>query len=588
MSLLSELLLRHAEARPDEDALLVHRDRAFRPITWKELRDDVLLVAQAITAFGVAKGDRVAHVSENRYEWILTDLALLAIGAVHVPIHASLSGPQIAEQITHSGAMLVILAGKPQADKLSAHEGVRSTCRFAVYDPWPRCERHPLGPAAFCSLGDDSKATSSLSEVASDDLATIMYTSGTTGRPKGVMLTHGNLASNATATTKAYSPQHSELRLCFLPLSHIYARTCDLYAWLVRGSRLALARSRETILDDCRAVHPTVINGVPYFYEKVARGLRDAGRAETPGALRAALGGEMRMCFCGGAALPDHLIDFFASQDLPLLSGYGLTEASPASGTAATRSRPSPGAWGTTPLWIASTTVVFPWKPPPVITVTPPGEASPGAVGRPVPGIEVKIADDGEVLTRGPHVMQGYWQDPEATAEVLQDDWLHTGDVGEFDAEGRLHITGRKKEMIVLATGYNVAPTYVEGLLMQSPLIAQVIVLGNDRPYLTAIMVPEPERLRSEIKARRIRVFSKRGALKNKKVRAMYRSEIDRCLSGASEHDQIGDFRLIGRSFSIEHGEMTPKLSLCRDVIAQTFAGAIDEMYRRAPAGHGI
>nr|MBA3483377.1 long-chain fatty acid--CoA ligase [Pirellulales bacterium] len=373
----------------------------------------------------------------------------------------------------------------------------------------------------------------------------ILYTSGTTGPPRGVMLTQRNIAANAVAMADELDTGSVETRLLLLPLSHIYARTCDLYCWIYRGSRLVIAESRETALRDCKLAEPTVINAVPYFYQKVADGLRSGGGDVDT--LKAALGGAVKMLFCGGAALPAEVERFFEDRGLPVMCGYGLTEASP------------------------------------VITATTPATYSPGSVGRPLPNVEVRLAGDGEVQVRGVSVMQGYWQNDAETARAIEDGWLHTGDLGEWDAKGNLRIVGRKKEMLVLATGKKVAPTHIEQLLLGSPWIEQCCVLGDGRKCLAALIVPNPDALRAEIRRQRLWVWSRRRALSHPKVLAHYREEIDRCLADAAEFEQVGSFTLIGRGFSIEHGELTPKLSLCRKVIERSFADAIEAMYRRPP-----
>jgi long-chain acyl-CoA synthetase len=375
------------------------------------------------------------------------------------------------------------------------------------------------------------------------DLATILYTSGTTGEPRGVMLTQRNIAANAVAMADALATDSIETRLLILPLSHIYARTCDLYCWIYRGSRLVIAESRETALRDCKIAQPTVINAVPYFYQKVADGLRASTSQVDAAVLRAALGGAVKRLHCGGAALPWEVENFFLERGLPVLSGYGLTEASP------------------------------------VITAATPEDYSPGSVGRPLPNVEVRLAEDGEIQARGPSIMQGYWQNDSESKRAVQDGWLHTGDLGEWDANGHLRIIGRKKEMLVLSTGKKVAPTRIEQLLVGSPWIEQCCVVGDGRKCVGAIIVPNPDKLRDYIKRERLLVWSRKRALTHSKVRALYRQEIDRCLADAAEFEQVGVFTLIGRGFSIEAGELTPKLSLCRNRIADAFAPEIEPMY---------
>ena len=379
--------------------------------------------------------------------------------------------------------------------------------------------------------------------VTPDSLATILYTSGTTGEPKGVMLSQRNLATNTLATLETFGEKPDDMRLNFLPLSHIFARTCDMNTWIARGSQLALAEARETVIADCAAIKPTLINGVPYFYDKVRRTLCEKGLADKEGALRAALGGNVRLCCSGGAALPDHVYDFYWQRGVPLLQGYGLSETSP------------------------------------VISVSTEEHHRRGASGRTIPDVEVRIAGDGEILTRGPHVMAGYWRNPEATAEILHDGWLSTGDLGRVDEDGFVYITGRKKEILVTAGGKNIAPVYLESLLCEDPLIVQAMVLGDGQNYLTALIVPNPDTLKAEIIARRIWVTTPQQALAHAKVQALYRERIDQRLSCVSSYEQVRRFTLLDRGFTIEHGELTPKLSLRRKEIESHFAKEIEAMY---------
>ncbi|MCH7751875.1 MAG: long-chain fatty acid--CoA ligase, partial [Planctomycetes bacterium] len=456
--------------------------------------------------------------------WILTDLALLSLGAVHVPLHRSLSTQQAAELLQRSAATLLVTS-KSEAELPQSDTPCVTHDQLTSGDAGPRD-----------------------TQVQPNDLATILYTSGTTGQPRGVMLSHRNLVANATATTVAVGASDDETRLCFLPLSHIYARTCDLYSWLYGGTRLVLAESRETIVRDCQLAQPTVLNGVPYFYQKLAQQLQAAGETGKRGAIQKLLSGNLKRCFCGGAAVAPEVESLFAEQGLPLLSGYGLTEASP------------------------------------VVSAASLENYCPGTVGRPLENLEVKLAGDGEVLVRGPSVMLGYWQDEAATAATIVDGWLHTGDQGEIDAAGNLRIVGRKKEIIVLSTGKNVAPVSVEQLLTGSPLVEYACVVGDGQKCLAALIVPNPDALRAEIRRRRLWVWSKRRAVTHPTVRALYRAEIDRLLRAVSDHEQVGPFTILPRAFSIERGELTPKLSLCRRQIAANFAGQIDRMYRQLAA----
>ena len=383
-----------------------------------------------------------------------------------------------------------------------------------------------------------------LSATMPTDLATILYTSGTTGEPKGVMLSHGNLASNARSSLSVFESLPDDLRLCWLPLSHIFARTSDLYCWIASRSQMAVAQSREKIIANCQALHPTIVTGVPYFFDKVRRHLLSQADGEPPGRLSEMLGGRLRIACSGGAALPDATAEFYWRHDVPLVQGYGLTETSP------------------------------------VITVSHPSANRVGSVGRPIPEVEVRIADDGEILTRGPHVMQGYWSRPQETAATIRDGWLHTGDLGRIDDDGYVWITGRKKELIVTAGGKNIAPVYLESLLAEEPLISQVAVLGEGRNYLAALIVPNADTLRAEIIQRRIPVRSAAEALVHPDVLALYRRQIDTRLAAAAQCEQIGRFALLDRAFSIEQGELTPTLKLRRGTIHDHYFERIEQLYR--------
>ncbi|MBW3596741.1 MAG: AMP-dependent synthetase/ligase [Planctomycetes bacterium] len=534
------------------NAIHIKRDGQYAALTWDEVGADVRRAAVALRRVGAAPGDRVVQVSENRYEWIVTDLAVQMAGAVHTPVHAPLTGPQIAWQIRHSEAKVVLLSGAEQAEKLAAvAEQIPPDVQFFAFDP---CEvkigSRPVG--LWSDVGADAAddecrdvEEQGLNAVTPDSLATILYTSGTTGEPKGVMLSQRNLASNTLATLEAFGERSDDLRLNFLPLSHIFARTCDMNSWLSCGSQLALAESRETVIADCAAVKPTLINGVPYFYDKVRRHLCDNGLADQEGVLQAVFGGNIRLCCSGGAALPDHVYDFYWERGVPLLQGYGLSESSP------------------------------------VITVSTEEHHRRGAVGQAIPGVEVRIADDGEILTRGPHVMLGYWKNPQATEEVTRDGWLVTGDLGRLDEDGFLYITGRKKEIIVTAGGKNVAPAPLESLLCEDPLILQALVVGDGRNYLAALVVPNPETLREELASRGIAVSSPQDALAHPDVRALFEERIAARLACVSHYEQVRKFTLLSRGFTIESGELTPKLSLRRKEIEEHFAKEIAAMYEQ-------
>jgi long-chain acyl-CoA synthetase len=550
MTTITSLLLdRIALSPPDRVALRVKRNGEYVPLTWSEVARDVWQTAAALHRLGVDHGKNVVHVAENRYEWLVTDLALLLLGAVHVPVHATLSGPQIGFQVRDCHPCLGIVSGQALAATFAGEELPQveflsyDSCDVPLAGRKPRLLAHVVHP-------DDAKRGRRLHEdrrktVRPDDLATILYTSGTTGDPKGVMLTHKNLASNAVAALTAFGHQEGDVRLGWLPLSHIFARTCDLYTWsAAEHVELALGEGRDTVVGDMQATKPTLINGVPYFYERIMRVLVEQ-KLDTAENLRALFGGRIRMCCSGGAALPDHVARFYNERGVTLVQGYGLTETSP------------------------------------VISVnTDPAKV--GSVGRAVPGVEVKIADDGEILTRGPHVMIGYRNLPDATAQTIKDGWLYTGDLGRLDEEGYLYITGRKKELIVTSGGKNIAPVILESLLTRDPLIQQAMVVGDGRSYLAALIVVDNEQLEAELSSRGLSI-PQAARLADPRVRAIYEERIKRQLAGVSHYEQVAKFHLLAEPFSVERGELTPSLKMRRSVIGQHYAGQIAAMYYVPP-----
>ncbi|HEX4149476.1 MAG TPA: AMP-dependent synthetase/ligase [Pirellulales bacterium] len=546
------LLCEQVAARGSQTALLIHRGPEWVPVGWEALLADVRRAAAALRRRGVERGDRVVLLSPNRYEWIVADLAIQMAQAVQVPVHASLAGPQIVYQIRASGARLLLISGEEQAEKLVRHaELLPAPLAVLAFDACPEAREHlPLVRFSEVLHDVDEAAAEqvqaeALRLVEADDLATILFTSGTTGEPKGVMLSQKNLASNAASTLEIFGQREADRRLTWLPFSHIFARTCDLYTWLASGCELALADTPESVLANCRQLLPTLLNGVPYFFEKVYRHLVEQSMVDKPGALAALFGGKMRMLVSGGAPLPLHVARCYQQQGMLLIQGYGLTESSPVIATETERHHQFE------------------------------------TVGRPIPGVEVKISPEGEILTRGPHVMLGYWNDPTATAAVLHDGWLATGDLGEINAEGYLKITGRKKELIVTAGGKNIAPAHLESLLIEEPLIQQALVVGDARNYLTALIVPDPEALKAALAANRIQPGD--DVLADARVRRVFKERIDQRLAVVSRYEQVQDFVLLDRPFSAERGEVTPTLKLRRNRILANNADAIAAMYADKP-----
>lgn len=545
---------RHVREHAAEPCLFFRQNGKITSLTWEQLAKHALRMTVALESLGVKPGDRVTLASPNRHEWIIADLAILALGAVNVPLHASLTGQQMQFQIVDSGSKAVLLSGDDQAEKLAAAGPLPGEVTFAAFD----ASTTYLGDSAVPRWTDLATEPDAASVAAwlirsegarrPDELATILYTSGTTGEPKGVMLTHGNLASNALAVVEgfrgpAHLPDPKDRRLNLLPLSHIYARTCDYYCWLVAGSELAMAETPLTAVDDCKEMQPTLFNAVPYFYDRMMRKIIEIGfLAKLPGAVKRAMGGRVRHCCSGGAPLPDHVAQFFVDKGVLLTQGYGLTESSP------------------------------------VIAMNTPFVHKHGTVGKPIPGIDVKIAEDGEVLTRGPHVMQGYWNRPAETAAALEGGWLHTGDLGELDADGFLKITGRKKELIVTMGGKKVVPIAVETLLCQDPLVKQAVVIGDARKYLTALVVPDVDKLHDATTAAGLRT-AKDQLHDDPRVAEFVCKRLAEKLKSLSRYEQIQRIALLPKDLSVDGGEMTLKLTYRRGEIAKKYCDVIERMY---------
>ena len=425
-------LSRHADQFGDRPWLRYRRLGVVGELSWQAVRMQVRSLAAHLIERGIEPGARVALLAENRPEWLVVDLAIQSVGAAVVPMHAPLTAAQVRHQINDSGAKLTIASTPSQAEKGDAD---------LFFDDFAWHAALERGRRRLPDLGPELERRER--SLTGADLATILYTSGTTGEPKGVMLTQGNLLSNAVSMTEAVGPfDDTTVFFNWLPLSHIYARLCDAYLALFAGSTLAFAESQNSILADVAEMRPTHFSAVPRFYEKIL--------GSVPRDRLGRIFAGIRWLNSGGAPLPIAVLDAYREAGLVIHQGYGLTETSP------------------------------------VISTNRRHANRPGTVGQPIRGAEVRIAADGEIWTRGPHVMAGYWKCP----SPLVDGWLPTGDLGRLDEEGFLTITGRKKELIVLSSGKNVVPNAIEALLAREPAIEQAIVIGDGRPYLTALVVP--------------------------------------------------------------------------------------------------
>jgi long-chain acyl-CoA synthetase len=550
-SSLSAMHRRVAERLGARPALRFKRHGLYHDLSWEEYRRQADCAAAALIEFGVGPGDPVGLLAENSPHWLMTDIAILAIGAVDVPLHAPLVAKQVEYQLRHSGARGVFVSDQAQADKVLAVLDTLPDLEFLVsFEPVETGRRlHQFTWDGLVRRGR-SRSPAGLDQVRKreaaltrDHLATIIYTSGTTGIPKGVMLTHGNLLSNAEATLATTAMQPDDVLLSWLPYSHIYARAVDHYLTILGQGTLCLAESAETVMANLAETQPTWLTSVPRLYEKVWANVEALPPEPRAKALHALFGPRIRRLCSGGAPLPRHVCEGFIAAGLPLLEGYGLTESSP------------------------------------VISSNRFESLRPGSVGQVNPGVEVRIAPDGEILTRGPHVMKGYWKDPETTAAVLEDGWLHTGDVGHLDADGFLFITDRKKDLMITSGGKNVAPAALERLLTNDPYIDQAVVCGDGRPYLTALIVPDLAKLQAKAHELGCALVIEDDLIRNPELHAFIQGCIDQTMQAVSQPERVKDFLLLGRPFQFEAGELTVTMKLRRQYILEKYRTRIDALY---------
>ena len=561
----------------------------WESISGERALQDVEQIGLGLVSLGVNPGDRVALLSENRYEWTASDLGILGIGAVTVPIYPTLTADQCCYILNNCEATTIIVSTTAQLEKIRSIAAQCTQLKHIVALDSAKLE----GPAelSFTELqsrgaelrrGEPTSFTTRARQVKPDDLATIIYTSGTTGEPKGAMLTHGNIESNTEAAMKVFSVGPDDVNLSFLPLCHIFERMAGLYYALRGGSTIAYAQSTDTVAADAMEVKPTWLLGVPRFYEKVygrvmensaklpplrkaifewglkrgyARARAHLAWKDTPpnfldkladklvGAkIRERVGGRLQFAVSGGAPLAPHVMEFFFAIGIPVLEGYGLTETSP------------------------------------VICLNPMGKEKPGHVGPVVPGVEMRIADNGEIITRGPHVMKGYYKNEAATRDAIRDGWFHTGDVGEIDNDGYLKITDRIKELIVLAGGKKVAPQPLEQKLKAMPGIAEAVLIGERRAYISCLIVPDFPWLEAEA-VKRGWPTDRKQLVAHPQVLKLFDDAVEKLNADCARFEQIKRYELLEEELSQDRDELTPTLKVKRRVIDKRYAGLIEKLY---------
>ena len=580
-----------AEKSGNRPALLYKKEEKYEGIDWQELAEKVREVAAGLIDLEVKPGDRVAIMSYNRPEWLIADLAIMTIGAITVPIYHTSTRVQSDYILQKAGVDIAFVARSESAEILT-------TCDAAIktiisldpigVDSAGSCSTDydtvRLNGRKFLNNGSSQHLAERLAAIRPDDCATIIFTSGTTGKPKGVMLSHANILANAAASLAAQPITPKDTFLSFLPLSHSFERTAGQYLMLLAGARTAYAQSIRAVADNIREVRPTIMLGVPRFYEKLYARILDGvhntsplkrkifnwamavgkqirmanGSGNTPvpflklqhrladrlifAKLRQNLGGRLRFFVSGGAPLAKEIAEFFLDAGVQILEGYGLTEYSP------------------------------------VIAVNRLGRIRPGTVGNPLPGCEVKIMYDDELAVRGPSIMLGYYNDQKATDEIIRDGWLLTGDLAALE-DGFLTILDRKKDIIVTSGGKNISPQYIENLLVTDEYISQIVLYGDKKNYLTALLVPDYEHFAERKPLPSLVEATPDKLATSRELNEFLLSRIkDKCQSLAP-FEQIRKITILTEPLTEENGELTPTMKVKRKAVLKKFQERLDALY---------
>ncbi|HXS75131.1 MAG TPA: long-chain fatty acid--CoA ligase [Terracidiphilus sp.] len=587
LSTINDLFLRVAAAKNPRAILWQDEFNNWQPLSSDQIYQRVHSMAEAFLSWGAKKGDRIALISENRWEWVVTDFAILSMGGVNVPIYPTLTGDQIAVLLADAGCRIAIVSTRQQFEKLNAVRSKTQLDHILIMDA---AAPTPDGAIAFSKIlagADDAGSyrdpvfDALVRSIAPGDLATLIYTSGTTGEPKGVMLTHGNIASNQNLAVHGYSFNETDACISFLPLSHITARALD-YVMYGHGAQVIYCSNFEKLPQAMKEVRPTVFVGVPRVYEKIRQAIeqkaslspvkkRLLGWALSVGSrhsdtvydghqpasfvwkladklifskVREAFGGRVRVWVSGGAPLGIDTAKWFASAGIAVWEGYGLTETSP------------------------------------VIALNNPEVHRMGAVGKSLSNVELRLADDGELLVRGPSIFVGYWNKPDANAECFNaDGWFSTGDIARFDQDGFLYITDRKKELLKTSGGKLVAPQPIENKLKNSVMVAQVALVGDKHKFISALIAPNFAALDGWARHAGLESLDRRAMVSDSRVVALFAEVVREANSGLANFETIKRFRLVPDEWTQDSGELTPSMKLKRRVINAKYAAEIDELY---------
>jgi len=561
--------------------VMLKRGAEWQVISSRQLYGYVAAMARTLRQWGIQKGDRVAILSENRPEWMIVDFACVASGIVDVPIYSTLTAEQTLYVLENSGARIACVSSEEQLRKVQSILPKTKLEKIVIFDDLAEVNVVPLWRLLHDAPSEpDPEFEQLASRISIDDLATLIYTSGTTGVSKGVMLTHGNLTSNAVMATQHAEWLEGDVYLSFLPLSHVTARHLD-YVCYLNGVTIAYCPFFDQLPQMFQEVKPTIIVSVPRVYEKVrqeaerlaARGIKrkifdwalrvgrrhidEVQRGEKPGSIpwrladtlvyskiRQGLGGRGRIYFSGGAPLGYDMAEWFCAMGIPICEGYGLTETSP------------------------------------VISVNRRGVFKIGSVGKPYENLQVKLAEDGEIMVKGPTVFKGYWNMPEETQAAFVDGWFKTGDIGQLDSEGFLSITDRKKDLLKTSGGKFIAPQPIENALKANVLIAQAALIGDRRKYASVIISPHFPLLEDWARANGAVFHNHQELVAAAKVRDLYRGIVEDLNKKLAQYETIKKILIVPDEFTVAGGEITPTLKLKRRVIEAKYKQQIEELYQ--------
>jgi long-chain acyl-CoA synthetase len=590
---LADMFYNRVKKYGEKTCMLVKKDGEWTPLSWSYVGDTVKNFALGLIALGMKPGERLSLLSENRPKWAFTDLATLCAGGALVTIYATNTPDQCSYIVANSDSRFVAVSNNNQLQKiLEEKDALPNLEHIIIFDPIDGITDQDPRVKSFLEISnmgrdfqDQEEFDRRIDTATREDVATLIYTSGTTGDPKGVQLMHGNLLSNVEEASNLVELKEDDMNLSFLPLSHSFERMAGHYLALFNGVTIAYAESIDALVQNIGEVRPNYMVSVPRIYEKmharILDGAMSGGAAkkaifewavsvgrEVSGykirkqsipfllgmkyqvatklvfsKLHTMLGGRLRYFVSGGAPLAKEIAEFFHAAGVLILEGYGLTETSP------------------------------------VMTVNRPDAYKFGTVGKPIPDVEIKIADDGEILCKGPNVMLGYYKRDAETAEALEGGWFHTGDIGEFDAEGFLKITDRKKDLIITAGGKNIAPQNIENLLKLEKYIEQVNVVGDRRKYLTAIVVPTFEELQAYAKANNIAYENNTDLVANDKIYELIENAVKNANAKLAKYETLKKFVVSDVEFTQENGMLTPTLKVKRKIVNQFFAAKVDSMY---------